>query len=200
MRPMTRGSAVLRDARARARDDAVDALALLVEAREQRAFEHAAARQLDAQRIDEAAVHQDLVVHVRAGREAGRADIADHLALADARAGLGRARERGHVAVGGLVAVGVVDADVFAVAALPADLLDRAVAGGVDRGAERGGPVDAGVHLVIAEQRMIAGAEAGPHDSGRRRACAPGTSSRSFRSRRSSRRCRRRWSGSDSIS
>ena len=74
------------------------------------AVEHAAARQLDAHRIDEAAVDQDLVVHVRAGREAGRADIADHLALAHARAGLRRARERRHVAVGGLVAVGVLDA------------------------------------------------------------------------------------------
>src|SRR5215218_544757 len=70
------------------------------------------------------------------------------------------------MAVGGLVAVGVFDADVFAVATLPADLVDGAVAGGVDRGAERGGPVDPGVHLVIAEQRMIAGAEAGPHDAG----------------------------------
>ena len=80
-----------------------------------------------------------------------------------------RARERRHVAVGGLVAVGVADADVFAVAAFPADLFDRAVAGGVDRRAERRRPVDAGVHLVIAEQRMVAGAEAGPHDAGRDR-------------------------------
>ena len=138
----------------------------LLEARQHRAVEHAAARQLHAQRIDEAAVDQDLVVHVRAGREAGRADIADHLALAHARAGLRRARERGHVAVGGLVAVGMADADVLAVARLPADLLDGAVAGGVDRGAERRGPVDAGVHLVVAEQRMVADAEAGPHDAG----------------------------------
>ena len=108
-------------------------------------------------------------MHMRAGRKAGRADIADHLALADAGARLRRARECGHVAVGGLVAVGMTDAHVFAVAAFPADLVDGAVAGGVDRGAERGGPVDAGVHLEIAEQRMIAGAEAGPHDSGRHR-------------------------------
>src|SRR4051794_38458631 len=65
----------LRDARARSRDDAVDPLAVLVEAGEQRTVEHPAARQLDAQRIDEAAVHQDLIVDVRAGRKAGRADI-----------------------------------------------------------------------------------------------------------------------------
>ena len=95
------------------------AVALALEARQHRAVEHAAARQLHAQRIDEAAVDQDLVVHVRAGREPGRADIADHLALAHAGAGLRRAGERGHVAVGGLVAVGVADADVLAVAATP---------------------------------------------------------------------------------
>ena len=141
-------------------DDAVDSVALLVEAGDQRAFEYAATRQLDAQRIDEAAVHQDLVVHMRAGREAGRADIADHLALPYARARLCRACERRHVAVGGLVAIGVLDLDVFAVARFPADLLDGAVAGGVDRCAERRGPVDAGVHLEVAEQWMIAGAEA----------------------------------------
>src|SRR5665213_3820081 len=88
----------LRHAGARPRDDIVDAVALLVEGGEHRAVEHAAARQLDPQRIDEAAVDQDFVVHVRAGREARRADVADHLALADAGAGLGRARERGHVA------------------------------------------------------------------------------------------------------
>ena len=69
------------------------------------------------------------------------------------------------MAVGGLVAVGVLDADVFAVAAFPADLLDRAVAGGEDRRAERGGPVDAGMHLGIAEKRMAARAEAGAHDA-----------------------------------
>src|SRR5439155_25738896 len=59
-----------------------DAVALFLEAGEDRALEHAAARQADAHRVDEAAVDDDLVVHVRAGREAGRADEADHLALA----------------------------------------------------------------------------------------------------------------------
>src|SRR4051794_12677079 len=59
-----------------------DAVAFALKASEDRAFEHAAARQADAHRIDKAAVDDDLVVHVRAGREAGRADEADHLALA----------------------------------------------------------------------------------------------------------------------
>src|SRR6185295_3888156 len=70
-----------------------------------------------------------------------------------------------HVAVGGLVAVGVLDADVLAVARFPACLFDGAGAGGVDRRAHRGGPVHAGMHLGVAEDRMMAGAEARPHDA-----------------------------------
>ena len=42
---------------------------------------------VDAQRVDLAAVCQQLVVEVRPGREAGGADIADHLALLDPPAG-----------------------------------------------------------------------------------------------------------------
>src|SRR5262245_61398169 len=61
---------------------AVEPLALLVEIGELRTVERTAARQLDAHRIDEAAIHQDFVVHMRAGGEAGRADEADHLTLA----------------------------------------------------------------------------------------------------------------------
>ena len=96
-------------ARRLARHDAVEPLALLLEARQHRAFQHAAARQLDAHRIDEAAVDQDLVVHMRAGRKAGRADEADHLALPHARAFVDAARKGAHVAVGGFIAVGVAD-------------------------------------------------------------------------------------------
>ena len=61
------------------------------------------------------AAAQHFVVQVRAGRAAGRADIADHLALPHARAGAHAARETRHVRVGGLVAVGVTDAHVIAV-------------------------------------------------------------------------------------
>src|SRR5690606_41705528 len=46
-----------------------------------RSLQRAAARQLHAHRVDEAAVDQDLVMHVRARRHAGRADEADDLAL-----------------------------------------------------------------------------------------------------------------------
>ena len=142
----------------------VEPVAFLLEARQHRAFQRAAARQFHAHRIDEAAVDQNFVVDVRAGRLAGRADEADHLALPHLLAGLHALGEGRHVAVGGLVAVVVLDADVFAVAAFGAGLLDHAVAGGEDRRAVGGGPVDAGVHLHIAEDRMAAAAEAGAHD------------------------------------
>src|SRR5262249_1567918 len=112
---------------------------------------------------DEAAVDLDLVVDVRAGRKAGGADIADHLALADALSDLDALRIRGHVAVGGLIAVRMLDADVLAVTAFPAGEIDRAVAGGEDRRAVAGRPVDAGVHAREAEDRMPARAEARSH-------------------------------------
>src|SRR4051794_14233327 len=67
------------------------------------------------------------------------------------------------MAVRGLVAVGVTDSDVFSVTALPVRLLDDAIAGGENRRAHGGGPVDAGVHLGVPEQRMIAAAEARGH-------------------------------------
>ena len=68
--------------------------------------------------------------------------------------------EAAHVPVGGLVAVGVTNADVVAVVALAPDLLDGAVAGRHDRRAGGAGPVDAGVHLARIEERVKAHAEA----------------------------------------
>src|SRR6185437_13585927 len=112
----------------------------------------------------EAAVDQDFVVNVGAGRLSGRADKANHLALADVLADLEALGEGGHVSVGGLVAVVMFQLDVFAVAAFPAGYFDGAVAGGENRGAIGGGPVDAGVHLDVAEDRMSAAAAAGSHD------------------------------------
>ncbi len=56
--------------------------------------EFAAARQLDAHRVDKAAVDANFVVHVRAGRQTGGADEADHLALAHALAVIDAARDR----------------------------------------------------------------------------------------------------------
>src|SRR6202000_2483854 len=105
-----------------------------------------------------------LVWAVGRGSRAAGADEADHLALPHLLADLHALGERRHVAVGGFVAVGMLDADIFAVAAFGADLLEHAVAGGKDRRAIGGGPVDAGVHLHIAEDGMAAAAEAGAHD------------------------------------
>ena len=119
------------------------------------------ARHLDGHRVDEVRVDQDLEVAMRAGRQAGRADIADDLALLHGDAGRDAGGIARHVAIGGGEAVGVADADVIAVAAFAADLLHGAVAGGEDRRAGGRGPVDAGMHAQIFEQRMAAVAEAG---------------------------------------
>src|SRR5580704_6249795 len=100
---------------------------------------------------------------VRSGRYAGRTDEADDLALAHAAADFEAASERRHVAVSGLVAVGVADTNVLAVAAARSDLLDRAVAGGENRRAEGRRPIDAGVQLTGMSQRMNAPAERRGH-------------------------------------
>src|SRR5712672_2837718 len=111
----------------------IETIALLLEARDQRPFERAAARQLDAHWIDEASVDQNFIVNVGAGRLSGRTDKADHLALPDPLAGFHALGKGRHMAVGGLVAVVMLEADVFAVAAFPADFLDDGVAGGKNR-------------------------------------------------------------------
>src|SRR5262249_59629607 len=97
------------------------------------------------------------------------ADVSDDLALVHAGAGLQPAGISGHVTVGGLIAVGVTQAHVFAVSGFPADLFDRAVAGGVDRRSVGGCPIDAGVHFHVAEDRVAADAEARTHHAKRHR-------------------------------
>ena len=101
---------------------------------------------------------------VGAGRLSGRADEADHLALPHPLAGLHPLGKGRHVSVGGLVAVVVLQLDVFAVAAFHAGDFDDAVAGSENRRAVGRGPVDAGVHLDVAEDGMAAAAEARSHD------------------------------------
>src|SRR5262252_3789906 len=132
VRDLQRTAGCVRDTRgaaAAAVDHRVEAIALLLEACHDRPLQRTAARQLDAHRVDEAAVDEDFVVDV-----------------------------------GRLVAVVVLQADIFAIAAFPADLFDDSVAGGEDRRAVGGGPVDAGMHLDVAEDRMAAATEAGAHD------------------------------------
>src|SRR5882672_11745915 len=101
---------------------------------------------------------------VGSGGHAGRSDEADDLALPYPLAGLEALGEGRHVAVGGLVTVVVLDADIFAVAAFELGFLDHAVAGSENRRAVGRGPVDAGVHLDVAEDGMAASAEAGAHN------------------------------------
>src|SRR5260370_31623465 len=144
----------------------IETIAFLLEVRHQRPVERAPARQFDAHRIDEAAVDQDLVVDVGAGRLSGGADEADHLALPHPLAGLHALGEVRNVAVGSLLTILVLDADVFAVAAFPLGFLDDAVAGGENRRAVGRARVDAVIHLVVAEDRMAADAESRAHDRG----------------------------------
>src|SRR5262249_49868574 len=107
------------------------------------------------------AVDQYLEMHVRTRREAGRADVPDDLALADFDA-LAHARCKArHVAVGGLVAVGMANADIVAVFALASGLLDDATACRHDGRAGCTCPVDACVHLRDLQDRVAPYAEAG---------------------------------------
>ena len=99
-----------------------------------------------------------------AGRLPGRPDEADHLALPHPFAGLQPLGERRHVAVGGLITVVVLQLDVFAIAAFQAGDFDDAVAGCENRGAVGRGPIDAGVHLHVAEDGVAAAAKARAHD------------------------------------
>ncbi len=140
--------------RRRLRQQPVDALAFVLEGGQQAAVQLAGARQLDLHRIDEMAVDQDFVVKMRAGREPGLAEVADHLALANPCALDRAAGEARHVIIGGDVAVGVLDLDAPAIARIPARLDDHAIARGENRRADRGPPVDPGVRPRIAENGM----------------------------------------------
>src|SRR5215469_12900967 len=150
----------------RVREHGVELIALVIEYCQRGAGKHAAARQFDRHRIDEAIVDDYFEMHMRAGGEAGGADKADDLALAHVAADIEAAGIGGHMAVRRLVAVVVADAHIFTVAALLADLFDVAVAGGKDRGAGRRGPIDAAVQLADMQQRMRAPAEARCDDAG----------------------------------
>ena len=124
------------------------------------AFEIAPRRQLDAERIDLPVAHHDLVVQMRSGRNAGRADERDHLALPHAHADAKPARITRQMPVRRLVRRGVADAHVAPVSAVPADELDDAVARRHHRRAGRRAEIDAAMHARIAEHRMAAPAVA----------------------------------------
>src|SRR5690606_19477363 len=114
-----------------------------------------------ARRVDGLAALVDFVVQVRAGRQAGGADIADDVALRDLHAAPDAGLEALHVGVGGFVAVGVANLDVVAVAAVAAREHHRARACGHDGRAGGGGEVHALVHAGVAQHRVAAHAEFG---------------------------------------
>src|ERR1700683_531821 len=119
--------AYLSDAAGHMRHQRVELLAILFKLSERSALEHASPRQFDGHRIDEAVVDQDFKVDVRGGGKSGRADEADDLSLPHVTADLESARESGHMPVGGLITIGVIDPHVFSITALEANLVDRAV-------------------------------------------------------------------------
>src|SRR5690606_12115283 len=80
------------------------------------------------QRVDLSPVAAHFEMQVRAGRIAGRADLADHLAGADL--GPGSRLDAAQVGVEGAQAVGVLDLDVVAVAAVAAGGHDHALGRG----------------------------------------------------------------------
>ena len=160
-------------------------LALALELGQHAALEFAAARQrIPSDR--RSAVDHDFVVEVRAGREAGRAEIADHLALAHpppatmplAKLDCANRWSRSRWRAGSRCACHSL---------IPSGLDHRAVAGGQDRRADAVGPVDAGMHLRVAEHRMAARCRSPSAARHRRSACASGTSSASGRPRRNTR-------------
>src|SRR5262249_51540972 len=135
--------------------------ARLAEADHLRPLELAADRGLHADRVHLRAAADDLVMQMRAGGAAGRADITDDLALTHARAGAHRGDDAAHMRIGRSELGVVADADVIAVGAVPAGLLDHAIARSLDRRAGGRTEIDAFVHGAIAQDRMIARAEAG---------------------------------------
>ncbi|MOA19849.1 hypothetical protein D3C78_1402560 [compost metagenome] len=100
------------------------------------------------------AVDLELVVQVRAGGEAGHADVADDLPLLDAGAGADALGEAAQVAVDGAVALAMLDDHGVAIATLAACLDDPAITGGLDRRAGRRGVIDALVCTDFVQDRV----------------------------------------------
>ena len=100
------------------------------------------------------AVDPVLVVQVRAGNHAGRTDVADDLALFDARADALPAAEIRHVRIQCRDIAAVLQDDDVAVAALAAAENDLAVAGGHDRRAGRCRVIDTAVCANRIQHRV----------------------------------------------
>ena len=96
-------------------------------------------------------------MEVRAGGTPGRTHQRDQLAAVNARA-VGD-QDLGQVAIARRDALAVIDLDQIAVAAAAVGMGDDAVGGGIDRGADGTGNVDAGMHRRGAAERVGADAE-----------------------------------------
>ena len=141
------------------RQQAVDAGLFALEAGQLGPGQRRALGRLHTDGVHPLSVSPDLVVQVRSGREAGGAHEGHHLALVDMSprpdAG-GIARD---MAVAGVPAAGVTDAQPVAVAAPGSGLGHDPVSGGQDRRAPAGAEVHALVRAGIAQDRMMAQAE-----------------------------------------
>ena len=94
----------------------VDALALAFEFGHLRAIELFIARQFDAQRIDIIVIDHDLVMQMRAGRQARIAEITDHLTLPDLHTFIDARGKGRQMIIGGDKIVIVLDLDAAAIA------------------------------------------------------------------------------------
>src|SRR5947209_5057671 len=116
--------------------------------------------ELLGQRIDRLVAAVELVVQMRPGRHAGRADKADHLALAHRHARLDARTETRQVAIASADLRRVLQSNVEAVAAIGPGHLHLARAGGKHRRSGWRAEVDTRVHRAVAQDRMLAHAEA----------------------------------------
>src|SRR5262249_36096040 len=108
-------------------------------------------------RVDRLAIDAGLVVQMRPGGAAGRANLADDLAAVHRLADLDV--DAGQVAVAGREAMAGLDFDHVSVAPLPAGEGHRAIGGGAYRLADVAAHVDAGVKCRGGHERIDAHAE-----------------------------------------
>src|SRR5581483_10285755 len=100
-----------------------------------------------ADRVRGTAIDADFEMEMRPGAAAGISGVADQIALLDVGAGDDTGREGRQVAVDGGELARMLDLDPVAVAALGLRSQYHAVAGGIDRCADRRRKIDAVVHL-----------------------------------------------------
>ena len=119
-------------------------------------------RQAYAHRVHLGAVDDELVVKMIARGKAGRAHVADDLALPDARARDHTISDFALVIESRLVAVCVIDDRLTAIAAIPTGLFDDTIARSNYRRPSRCRPIDARVRAGVSKYRVASIAETGP--------------------------------------